>query len=119
MRRNDSTIELHDLVEGFLFALRAEGRSASTIEYYGYLLRPLLSYGQQQGWLRDVRSLDARRLREFLMWTGCRVFESTGGNGSRLPASGLHNRIVENIGGIAYDCDPHLRLQWNPILVKS
>jgi len=63
VRRNDSTIELHDLVEGFLFAFRAEGRSSSTIEYYGYLLRTLPPYAQQQGWLGDVGALDARRLK--------------------------------------------------------
>jgi hypothetical protein len=37
-------IGFRDLVDGFLFSLRAEGKSNGTIEYYTYLLHPLLSY---------------------------------------------------------------------------
>jgi site-specific recombinase XerD len=62
-------------VEGFLFSLRAEGKSNSTIEYYSYLLHPLLCYANEQEWPASVSSLDARRLREFLTWTATRTFE--------------------------------------------
>jgi len=70
------------LVEGFLFSLRAEGKSNGTIEYYTYLLRPLLSYARQQDWPDSAASLDTHRLREFLTWTATRTVES------RIPNNG-------------------------------
>jgi site-specific recombinase XerD len=70
-----SNIGLRDLIEGFLFSLRAEGKSNGTIEYYSYLLHPLLFYADEQGWLHSVVSLDSNRLREFLTWTATRTFE--------------------------------------------
>jgi len=73
--RHHESIGLRDLVEGFLFSLRAEGKSDGTVEYYSYLLSPLLSYAHNQGWPDDVASLDTRRLREFLNWTGTRTYE--------------------------------------------
>jgi len=63
------------LVEGFLFSLRAEGKSKGTIDYYGYLLNPLLSYAGEQSWPDSAMSLDTHRLREFLTWTATRTFE--------------------------------------------
>jgi site-specific recombinase XerD len=68
-------IGLRDLVEGFLFSLRAEGKSNGTIEYYSYLLHPLLRYADEQGWPNSISSLDPHRLREFLTWTATRAFE--------------------------------------------
>ena len=68
-------IRLHDLVGGPLFSLRAEGESNGTIEYYTYLLHPLLSYAGEQGWLDSIASLDTHRLREFLTWTATRTYE--------------------------------------------
>ena len=68
-------IGLRDLVEGFLFSLRAEGKSNGPIEYYTYLLHSLLPYAGEQGWPDSVASLDTHRLREFLTWTATRTFE--------------------------------------------
>ena len=73
--KHNANIGLRDLVEGFLFSLRAEGKSNGTIEYYTYLLHPLLSYAGEQGWPDSVASLDTHRLREFLTWTATRTFE--------------------------------------------
>ena len=73
------------MVEGFLFSLRAEGKSNGTIEYYTYLLHPLFSYASEQGWPDSVLSLDTRRLREFLTWTATRTFElKVANNGRRI-----------------------------------
>jgi len=71
--KHNVNIGLRDLVEGFLFSLRAEGKSNGTIEYYSYLLHPHLSYAGEQGWPDNVP--DTRRLREFLTWTATRTFE--------------------------------------------
>ncbi|MCL0080426.1 tyrosine-type recombinase/integrase, partial [Dehalococcoidia bacterium] len=74
MKQHES-IGLRDLVEGFLFSLRAEGKSSGTVDYYGYLLRPLLSYAIEHAWPDSALLLDTRKLREFLTWTGTRTFE--------------------------------------------
>lgn len=74
MKQHES-IGLRDLVEGFLFSLRAEGKSSGTIDYYGYLLRPLLSYASEHAWPDSALLLDTRKLRGFLTWTGTRTFE--------------------------------------------
>ena len=71
----NADIGLHDLVEGFPFSLRAEGKSNGTVEYYTYLLHPLLSYASERGWTNSVATLDTNRLREFLTWTATRTFE--------------------------------------------
>jgi hypothetical protein len=70
VKKNDRTIRLQDLVDGFLFSLKAEGRASRTIEYYGDLLRPFLEYAQGRGWPDNPPSLDARQIREFLSWVG-------------------------------------------------
>jgi hypothetical protein len=59
--RHNANIGLRDLVEGFLFSLRAEGKSNGTIDYYTYLLYPLLFYAGEQGWSDSALSLDTRR----------------------------------------------------------
>ena len=84
MKRNDREIELHDLVDGLLFSLKAEGRASRTIEYYGDLLRPFLGYAQRRGWPDDPRSLSSRQIREFLSWVGERTCEHTAGNGAHF-----------------------------------
>ncbi len=83
--KHNADIGLHDLVEGFLFSLRAEGKSNGTIEYYTYLLHPLLSYAGEQGWTDSALSLDTHRIREFLNWTATRTFElKVANNGGRV-----------------------------------
>jgi len=83
--KHNANIGLRDLVEGFLFALRAEGKSNGTIEYYTYLLHPLLSYANEQGWPDSLLLLDTCRLREFLTWTGTRTFElKVANNGGKI-----------------------------------
>lgn len=79
------SIALRDLVDGFLFSLRAEGKSNATIEYYTYLLHPLLTYVIDQGWSNNLRSLDTFRLREFLTWVGSRIYElKIANNGGKI-----------------------------------
>jgi len=79
------SIGLRDLVKGFLFSLRAEGKSTGTIEYYSYLLHPLLSYASEQDWPDSVASLDTHRLREFLTWTATRTYElKVANNGGKV-----------------------------------
>ena len=81
--KHNANIGLRDLVEGFLFSLRAEGKSNGTIEYYTYLLHPLLSYGGEQDWPDNAP--DTRRLREFLTWTATRTFElKVANNGGKV-----------------------------------
>jgi len=83
--KHNADIGLRDLVEGFLFSLRAEGKSNGTIEYYTYLLHPLLSYAGEQGWLGSVALVDTHRLREFLTWTATRTFElKVANNGGKV-----------------------------------
>ena len=83
MRQNGEGIGLQELVDGLLFSLQAEGRSARTIEYYNDLLRPLIGYAKDKGWLDDVSSLDPHSMREFLSWVGSRTCEHSVGNGTK------------------------------------
>jgi len=83
VKRDNETIGLQDLVEGFLFSLQAEGRATRTHEYYDKLLGHFLSYARRQGWPERVDLLDAKQIRQFLSWVGSRTFEYTAGNGSR------------------------------------
>jgi site-specific recombinase XerD len=82
VKRNDKSIGLVDLVEGFLFSLLAEGRAPRTHEYYDKLLKHFLSYVKTQGWPDSVDFLDAKRIREFLSWIGSRSYEYIAGNNS-------------------------------------
>jgi len=77
-------IGLHNLVDGFLFSLQAEGRAPRTHEYYSKLLRHFLDYARDRGWNDGTRALDAQRVREFLSWTASRTYEHSAGNGVRL-----------------------------------
>jgi hypothetical protein len=74
-----------DLTAGFLFSLRAEGKSNATVEYYTYLLHPLLTYSTERGWPNNLRSFDTTRLREFLTWVGTRIHElKVANNGGKI-----------------------------------
>ena len=78
-------ITLRDLIAGFLFSLRAEGKSNATIEYYTYLLHLLLIYATERGWPNNLRSFDTHRLREFLTWVGTRIYElKVANNGGKI-----------------------------------
>ena len=83
MKRNENRIGLEDLVGGLLFSLQAEGRSVRTIGYYKDLLRPFLEYARGRGWSDNLTTLDAHRLREFLVWAGTRTCEYRIGNGTK------------------------------------
>jgi site-specific recombinase XerD len=83
MRQNGEGIGLRELVDGLLFSLQADGRSARTVGYYRDLLRLLLEYAQQRGWADSPTALDVHRVREFLSWTGSRICEHTVGNGTK------------------------------------
>ena len=76
-------IGLRDLIDGFLFSLKAEGRSSRTTEYYSDLLRSLLNYAQDNRWPHEVVTLDTHRVREFLSWMGSRTVKHEVGNGTR------------------------------------
>lgn len=69
------SIGLDDLVEGFLFSLRAEGKSNSTITYYSSLLKALSFYTREHGWTNSITSLDSSKAREFLSWVSSRTVE--------------------------------------------
>lgn len=83
MKQNGEGIGLKELVDGLLFSLQAEGRSARTAEYYRDKLRLFLNYAQQKGWAYSSTAIDSHRVREFLSWTGSRVWEHHVGNGTR------------------------------------
>ena len=84
MKRLDRTIGLQDLADGFLFSLKADGRSSRTIDYYGDLLRPFVGCAHGRGWPDDPRTVGTRQLREFLSWVSARVCEHSAGNGTCL-----------------------------------
>ena len=79
------SIGLRDLIEGFLFSLRAEGKSKETIGYYSYLLHSLLTYANEQSWSGSILSVDSHRLRDFLIRTGTRTYElKVANNGGKV-----------------------------------
>jgi site-specific recombinase XerD len=80
VKRKNKSIGLQELVEGFLFSLQAEGRAASTYEYYEKLLRHFLYYAKSQDWPDELDLLDAKQIRQFLSWVGSRSFEYIAGN---------------------------------------
>lgn len=88
MKNYGKTIGLHNLVDGFLFSLQAEGRTLRTREYYSKPLRHFLDYVRDRGWSDDPRVLDAQRVREFLSWTASRTYEYNAGNGILLVRQG-------------------------------
>jgi len=83
VKQNYKGIGLQDLVEGFLFSLRAVGRAPRTIGYYKDLLYPLLGYARDKGWPDSLSSLDTHRVRDLLSWAGSRACEHSVGNGAR------------------------------------
>lgn len=90
--KHNVNIGLRDLVEGFLFSLRAGGKSNGTIEYYTYLLHHLLSYAGEQNWLDSIASLDSHKLREFLTWTATRTYElKVANNGGKVTKKAYRN----------------------------
>lgn len=84
MREQNYQVGLTYLVDGFLFSIKAEGRSPRTHQYYQKLLRHFLDYAKEQQWPNDIRSIDATILRQFLSWIGVRNYPySAGHNSSR------------------------------------
>jgi len=71
-------------VEGFLFALGAEGKAKRTIEYYSDLLKHFLRYAADNRWPESIQAIDAKQLRLFLSWVGSRTLEHNAGNGTHL-----------------------------------
>ncbi|MFC2018375.1 site-specific integrase [Chloroflexota bacterium] len=80
MKRIKRDISLCDLIDGFLFSLRAEAKSVSTIQYYKDLLTTFLHYTQDRDWTEGTNSLDTHRIRGFLSWVGSRVYDHSAGN---------------------------------------
>jgi site-specific recombinase XerD len=84
VKQNGEGIGLKELVDGLLFSVQAEGRSARTVEYYRDKLRLFLDYAREKGWGDSSTAIDSHRVREFLSWTGSRVCEHQVGNGTKL-----------------------------------
>jgi site-specific recombinase XerD len=72
MNNHRCSIGLHDLINGFLFSLNAEGKSPRTSKCYQDLLNTLLSYTEQHNWPDNLQLLGVQKFREFLAWTGSR-----------------------------------------------
>ena len=68
MQEQKYQVGLTNLVDGFLFSLKAEGRSPRTHQYYRKLLQHFLDYAKEQGWPDDIISVSAENLRQFLSW---------------------------------------------------
>ena len=83
MKQNGEEIGLRELVDGLLFSLQAEGRSARTVEYYRDRLRLFLDYAREKGWADSSDAIDSHRVREFLSWTGSRICEHHVSSGTR------------------------------------
>lgn len=84
MKHDYARVELRNAVGGFLFSLRAEGKSNRTIEYYDDLLRCFLQYTEVNKWTDKIQAVSSIQLRQFLSWVGSRTFEHRAGNGSFL-----------------------------------
>lgn len=79
---------LQDFVDGLIFSLQSEGKSARTIDYYRDLLRTFLQYARSDSWPNDITSLDTMHLRAFLLWVVNRVHKYSVGNGTTLVRKG-------------------------------
>ena len=88
MSRYVNKTGLHQLVQGFLFSLQADGRAPRTHEYYAKTLRHLLRYAEDKEWHDDISHISTQQLREFLSWIASRVYEHSAGNGTRLVRRG-------------------------------
>jgi site-specific recombinase XerD len=75
VKNNEKSFSLQDLVEGFLFSLKAEGHAPRTHEYYAKLLRHLLVFSRDQCWPQHVNQLESKHLRQFLSWVSSRSYE--------------------------------------------
>ena len=82
MKHNDKAIGLQDLVEGFLFSLKAEGHAACTHKYYDKLLRYFLCRAIGHGRRDRLDWLDAKRTSQFASLLGPRNVEYGAVNGT-------------------------------------
>ena len=83
MRLDDKGTGIEDLIDGFLFSLKAEGRSIRTVEYYRDLHRSFVVYAHEKDWPDNSGKVDARKIREFLSWVGSRTIVHNVGNGTK------------------------------------
>jgi len=67
-----SSIQVSECIQGFLFALRAEGKAPKTIRYYTTLLQAVPAFAISHQWPSDIADIEARHLREYLNWAGSR-----------------------------------------------
>ena len=80
---NTPQLSLSSLVQGFIFSLAADGKALTTVNYYQGNLRRFLWYAKEHGWPDDPRTIDAWKIREFLVYAGtARNRWGTTGNGS-------------------------------------
>jgi site-specific recombinase XerD len=83
LAKNTRTIGLYKLVEGFLFSLKAEGRTTRTCEYYSKPLHHFLTYAAENNWLDDPQEIDTQHIREFLGWAASRTYTFIAGNNTK------------------------------------
>jgi hypothetical protein len=58
LKNKANIIGLRDLIDGFLFSLKAEGKSSRTIHYYQDLLLPFLNYVSSKSWSEKLDQID-------------------------------------------------------------
>jgi site-specific recombinase XerD len=105
VKHNYRAIGLHDLVDGFLFSLQAEGRASRTHEYYRKLLKHLLDYSTVQNWHGNADLIDTVCFRRFLSWIGSRSYQYKAGNGS--------TRLIKSNPSVAWPYYKALRRLFN------
>jgi len=85
-------INLHELVDLFMFSVKADGRSPCTYEYYRKPLGHLLKYAEMNHWPSDIRLVDVQLMRNFLVWVTTRKYDYNTGNGSRRSTTSSETR---------------------------
>jgi len=83
MMKRQNSINLKEIVDSFVFSLKADGRSHSTCRYYSQPLKHFLKYAKAEDWPEQVHFIDSMMIRQFLSWVGSRSYEYIPGNGSR------------------------------------
>ena len=81
--KKHTSINLEELVESFVFSLKADGRSNHICKYYNQPLKHFIRYSKDQNWLAEVHLVDSTMVRQFLSWVGSRSYEYLPGNGSK------------------------------------
>ncbi|MDD5701429.1 MAG: tyrosine-type recombinase/integrase [Dehalococcoidales bacterium] len=117
---NHSSIGLHDLIEGFLFSISAEGKNPRTAECYSDKLHTLLKYAQEHKRPDSINLLDIQRFREFLSWTGSREIIQTNCHGgtyvrkARPSTAWFYYRALRRLFNWALESSPISSIRFKP-----